>query len=94
MEGAVSGTIGPQAKVACDSAATHVLCLRGSHMEQPMTKTYKPNLCLNDDDVMAIALFVMTSKAAIQYERLPDGQLRITIDRNGATLLKLSLIHI
>ena len=53
-----------------------------------MTKTYKPNLCLNHDDAMAIALFVMTSKAAIQYERLPDGQLRITIDRNGATLLK------
>jgi len=88
MGGAVSGNIGPQAKVACDSVAMHVLCLRCSHMEQPMTKTYKPNLCLNHDDAMAIALFVMTSKAAIQYERLPGGQLRITIDRNGAALLE------
>ena len=37
---------------------------------------------------MAVALYVMTSKAAIQYERLPGGQLRITIDGNGAALLK------
>ena len=37
---------------------------------------------------MAVALYLMTSKAAIQYECLPGGQLRITIDRNGAALLK------
>ena len=37
---------------------------------------------------MAVALYVMTSKAAIQYEELPGGQLRITIDQNGAAWWK------
>ena len=53
-----------------------------------MTKTYIPKLFLNHEDAMAVALYVTTSKAAIQYERLPGGQLRITIDQNGAALLK------
>ena len=53
-----------------------------------MTKTYVPKLFLNHEDAVAIALYVMTSKAAIQYEHLPDGQLRITVDQHGAALLK------
>ena len=53
-----------------------------------MTKTYIPKLFLTHEDAMSVALYVMTSKAAIQYERLPGGQLRITIDQNGAALLK------
>jgi hypothetical protein len=53
-----------------------------------MTKSYTPKLFLNHEDAIAVALYVMTSKAAIQYERLPDGQLRITIDQHGAALLK------
>lgn len=53
-----------------------------------MTKTYKSKLFLNHEDAMAVALYVMTSKAEIQYERLPGGQLRITIDQNGSALLK------
>ena len=53
-----------------------------------MTKTYVPKLFLNHEDAVAIALYVMTSKVAIQYEHLRDGQLRITIDQHGAALLK------
>lgn len=53
-----------------------------------MTQTYIPKLFLNQEDAMAVALYVMTSRTAIQYEPLPDGQLRITIDQNGAALLK------
>jgi hypothetical protein len=53
-----------------------------------MTKTYMPRLVLNHEDAMSVALYVMTSKAEIQYERLPGGQLRITIDQNGAAWLK------
>lgn len=34
---------------------------------------------------MSVALYLMTSKVAIQYERLP-GQLRLTIDQNGGAL--------
>ena len=53
-----------------------------------MTKTSVPKLFLNHEDTLAVALYVMTSKAAIQYERLPSGQLRIIIDKHGAALLK------
>lgn len=53
-----------------------------------MTKNYMAKLFLNHEDAIAVALYVMTSKAAIQYERLSGGQLRITIDRQGAALLK------
>lgn len=53
-----------------------------------MTKTYMPKLVLNHDELLAVALYVMTSQAGIQYERLSGGQLRITIDQNGVTLLK------
>jgi hypothetical protein len=53
-----------------------------------MTKTHTAKLFLKDEDAIAVALHVMTSKAAIQYEHLPDGQLRITIDQPGAALLK------
>ena len=45
-------------------------------------------LYLNQEDAIAVALYVMTSKAAIQYERLPSGQLRITFDRDGAPFLQ------
>jgi hypothetical protein len=51
-----------------------------------MTQTYMPKLFLSHEDAMAVALHLMTSRAAIQYERLPHGQLRITIE-NGAALL-------
>lgn len=51
-----------------------------------MTKTDTPKLFLNHEDAIAVALYVMTTKAAIQYERLPDGRLRITIDQNGVAL--------
>lgn len=53
-----------------------------------MTRTYKSKLFLNHDELLAVALYVMTSQAAIQYERLSGGQLRITIDQSGVTLLK------
>ena len=53
-----------------------------------MTKTYTPKLFLNHEGAVAVALYVMTSKAAIEYDRLPGGQLRITIDQHGAALLK------
>ena len=53
-----------------------------------MTKTYMPKSFSNHDELLAIALYVMTSQAAIQYERLPGGQLRITIDQNRVTFLK------
>ncbi|USX14225.1 hypothetical protein NHH88_00050 [Oxalobacteraceae bacterium OTU3CAMAD1] len=53
-----------------------------------MTKTYMPKLVLNHDELLAVALYVMTSQAAIQCERLSGGQLRITIDQNDVTLLK------
>lgn len=53
-----------------------------------MTKTHTAKLFLNHEDAIAVALHVMTSKATIQYERLPGGQLRITIDQHGAALLK------
>ena len=53
-----------------------------------MTKTHTAKLFLNHEDAIAVALHVMTSKAAIQYERLPGGQLRITIDPHGAALLR------
>lgn len=53
-----------------------------------MTKTYMPKLFLNHDELLAVALHVMTSQAEIPYERLSGGQLRIIIDPNGVTLLK------
>ncbi|USX20595.1 hypothetical protein NHH82_00050 [Oxalobacteraceae bacterium OTU3REALA1] len=53
-----------------------------------MTQTHTAKLFLNQEDAIAVALYVMTSKATIQYEHLPDGQLRITIDQHGAALLK------
>ena len=52
-----------------------------------MTQTYISKLFLSHEDATAVALHLMTSKAAIQYEHLPGGQLRITIDQNGAALL-------
>jgi hypothetical protein len=53
-----------------------------------MTKNYMSNLFLSHEDAIAIALYIMTSKAAVQYERLLDGQLRITINQHDAALLK------
>lgn len=53
-----------------------------------MTKTFTPKLFLNHEDAVAVAPYVMASKAAIQYEHLPGGQLRITIDQHGAALPK------
>ncbi|MCU6502076.1 hypothetical protein LPN04_30210 [Rugamonas sp. A1-17] len=53
-----------------------------------MTKTSVSKIFLNQDDAIAVALYVMTSKGSIQYECLPGGQARITVDREGAALLK------
>jgi hypothetical protein len=53
-----------------------------------MTKTYVSKLFLSQEDAIAVALYAMTSKAAIHYECLPGGQARITIDQDGAALLK------
>ena len=53
-----------------------------------MTKAYTPKLFLDQEEAVAVALYLMASKTAIQYERLPDGHLRITIDQRGAALLK------
>lgn len=53
-----------------------------------MTKTHTAKFFLNQEDAIAVALHVITSKAAIQYEHLLDGQLRITIDPHGAALLR------
>ena len=52
-----------------------------------MSQTYMPKLFLSHEDAMALALHLMRSRAAIQYDRLPHGQLRITIDQNVAALL-------
>ena len=53
-----------------------------------MTTTCIPKLFLNRDDAIAVALYLMTSNSAIEYERLPGGQLRITTDQNGPVLSK------
>ena len=53
-----------------------------------MTKTHTAQLFLSHEDAIAVALYVMTSKSAIQYEHLPGWQLRITIDLHCAALLK------
>jgi hypothetical protein len=53
-----------------------------------MTKTHVSKLFLNQTDAIAVAFYVMTSKGAIQYERLPEGQLRFTIDQDVVALLK------
>jgi hypothetical protein len=45
-------------------------------------------LFLDHGDAMAVALYMMRSEAAIQYEHLPGGQMRIIIDQNGTALLK------
>lgn len=52
-----------------------------------MTKTSVSKIFLNQDDAIAVALYVMTSKGTIQYECLPGGQARITVDQEGAALL-------
>ncbi|WP_070360706.1 hypothetical protein [Duganella sp. HH105] len=53
-----------------------------------MTKTSASKIFLNQDDAIAVALYVMTSKGTIQYECLPGGQARITVDQESAALLK------
>lgn len=53
-----------------------------------MTKTSVSKIFLNQDDAIAVALYVMKSKGTIQYECLPGGQARITVDQEGAALLK------
>ncbi|MYM95065.1 hypothetical protein [Duganella vulcania] len=53
-----------------------------------MTKTSVSKIFLNQDDAIAVALYVMTSKGTIQYECMPGGQARITVDQEGAALLK------
>jgi hypothetical protein len=53
-----------------------------------MTKTSVSKIFLNQEDAIATALYVMTSKGTIQYECLPGGQVRITIDQDSAALLK------
>ncbi|WP_332855489.1 hypothetical protein [Duganella sp. S19_KUP01_CR8] len=53
-----------------------------------MTKTPVSKIFLNQDDAIAVALYVMTSKRAIQYECLPGGEVRITVDQECAALLK------
>jgi hypothetical protein len=50
-----------------------------------MTKPNMPRLFLSKEDAMSVALYLMTSKVAIQYERLP-GQFRLTIDQNCGAL--------
>ena len=56
-----------------------------------MTKTSASKIFLNQDDAIAVALYVMTSKGTIQYECLPGGQARITVDQEGSALLKEKL---
>jgi hypothetical protein len=56
-----------------------------------MTKTSLSKIFLNQEDAIAAALYVMASKGAIQYECLPEGQVRITIDQDDAALLKEKL---
>jgi hypothetical protein len=53
-----------------------------------MAKTYVSKLFLNQEDAIAVALYVMASKGAIQYECLPGGQVRITVDQDGVALLE------
>lgn len=56
-----------------------------------MSTSHMSKLLLKHEEAIAVALYLMTSKAAIEYERLPSGQLCITIDREGAALLKEEL---
>jgi len=53
-----------------------------------MTKTSVSKIFLNQDDAIAVALYVMKSNGTIQYECLPGGQARITVDQESAALLK------
>ncbi|MYN17120.1 hypothetical protein GTP81_10190 [Rugamonas sp. FT107W] len=53
-----------------------------------MTKSSVSKIFLNQDEAIAIALNAMTSKRTIQYECLPEGEVRITVDQEYAALLK------
>jgi hypothetical protein len=53
-----------------------------------MTKTSLSKIFLDQEDAIAAALRVMSSKGTFQYESLPEGKVRITIDQDDATLLK------
>lgn len=56
-----------------------------------MSTRHTSKLFLEHEEAIAVALYLMRSKAVIEYERLPSGQLRITIDQHGAALLKEKL---
>ena len=72
---------------SCPCGCPTYTLLAQSHTEQSMPQTYISKLFLSYEDAVAVALHLITSKVAIQYERLPGGQLRITIDQNGTALL-------
>lgn len=57
-----------------------------------MTKSFVSKIFLNQDDAIAVALYVMKSKGTIQYECLPGGQARIAVDQEGTALLKEKLV--
>jgi hypothetical protein len=42
----------------------------------------------SEQDAIAVALFIMTSKGAVQYEALSSGQVRLTVDQADAIWFK------